>query len=49
METSLPVAWYTDGQKIPQDLHPAEALALVQLGVERLKGLRQEQAAASGS
>ena len=49
METSLPVAWYTDGQKIPQDLHPAKALALVQLGVERLKGLRQEQAVASGS
>lgn len=49
METSLPMAWYTDGQKIPQDLHPAKALALVQLGVERMKDLRQKQAVATGS
>ncbi len=49
METSLPVAWYTDGQKIPEDLHPAKALKLVQLGVERLRNLRQDQSVANGA
>ncbi|MBC7183778.1 MAG: flagellar biosynthesis protein FlhF, partial [Marinobacter sp.] len=37
METGLPVAYYTDGQKIPEDLHHAEAVPLVRLAVERLK------------
>lgn len=37
METGLPVAYYTDGQKIPDDLHHADAVKLVREGVERLK------------
>jgi len=45
METGLPVAYYTDGQKIPGDLHHAEAVPLVRLGVERLKMLQQQAAA----
>ncbi|WP_298448018.1 flagellar biosynthesis protein FlhF [uncultured Marinobacter sp.] len=44
METGLPVAYYTDGQKIPGDLHHAEAVPLVRLGVERLKMLQQQMA-----
>lgn len=49
METGLPVAYYTDGQRIPQDLHHAEAIPLVRLGVERLKALQREQAMAEGA
>ncbi|HTN33853.1 MAG TPA: flagellar biosynthesis protein FlhF [Marinobacter sp.] len=49
METGLPVAYYTDGQKIPEDLHFAEAITLVRLAVERLKKLRQQQIAAEGA
>lgn len=49
METSLPVAWYTDGQKIPEDLHRAEAIPLVRLGVERLKAVQSAQAVAEGA
>ena len=45
METGLPVAYYTDGQKIPGDLHHAEAVPLVRLAVERLKTLQQQAAA----
>ncbi|MGO1503101.1 MAG: flagellar biosynthesis protein FlhF [Marinobacter sp.] len=45
METGLPVAYYTDGQKIPGDLHHAEAVPLVRLAVERLKTLQQQTAA----
>lgn len=45
METGLPVAYYTDGQKIPGDLHHAEAVPLVRLAAERLK-LLQRQASA---
>jgi len=45
METGLPVAYYTDGQKIPGDLHHAEAVPLVRLAVERLKMLQQQAAA----
>jgi len=48
METGLPVAYYTDGQKIPDDVHHAEAGPLVRLAVERLKTLRQ-QAVAEGA
>lgn len=48
METGLPVAYYTDGQKIPEDLHHAEAIPLVRLAVERLKSL-QQQAVAEGA
>ena len=44
METGLPVAYYTDGQKIPGDLHHAEAVPLVRLAVERLKTLQQQAA-----
>ena len=46
METGLPVAYYTDGQKIPEDLHHAESIPLVRLAVERLKKLQQQQAVA---
>ncbi len=49
METGLPVAYYTDGQKIPEDLHHAEAAPLVRLGVERLKSIQQEQSVAEGA
>ena len=49
METSLPVAYFTDGQKIPEDLHHAEAIPLVRLAVERLKTLQQQQAVAEGA
>ena len=49
METGLPVAWYTDGQKIPEDLHRAEAIPLVRMGVERLKAQQHSQAAAEGA
>ena len=49
METGLPVAYYTDGQKIPEDLHHAEAVPLVRLAVERLKALQQQQAVAEGA
>ena len=46
VETRLPVAYYTDGQKIPQDVHPAQAVPLVRLGMERLRALQSQQAEA---
>ncbi|SDX08884.1 flagellar biosynthesis protein FlhF [Marinobacter mobilis] len=49
METGLPVAYYTDGQKIPDDLHHAEAAPLVRKGVERLKELKASQSMAEGA
>jgi len=49
METGLPVAWYTDGQKIPEDLHCAQAVPLVRLGVERLRAMQHSQAVAEGA
>ncbi|MBU2955262.1 flagellar biosynthesis protein FlhF [Marinobacter sp. F3R08] len=49
METGLPVAYYTDGQKIPEDLHHAEPVPLVRLAVDRLKAFQQEQAVAEGA
>lgn len=49
METGLPLAYYTDGQKIPQDLHHAEAVPLVRLAVERLKMVQNELAQAEGA
>ncbi|MCK7543437.1 flagellar biosynthesis protein FlhF [Marinobacter bryozoorum] len=49
LETALPVAWVTDGQKIPQDLHPANAASLVRLGVERLRDVRKQQTMAEGA
>jgi flagellar biosynthesis protein FlhF len=49
METGLPMAYYTDGQKIPEDIHYAEAVPLVRLAVDRLKRLRQQQVAAEGA
>jgi flagellar biosynthesis protein FlhF len=49
METGLPVAYYTDGQKIPEDLHHAEAVPLVRLAVDRLKTFQQQQAVAEGA
>ncbi len=49
MESGLPVAYYTDGQKIPEDLHHAEAVPLVRLAVERLKAHQQQQAVAEGA
>ena len=44
-----PVAWYTDGQKIPEDLQRAEAIPLVRLGVERLKAVQSAQTVAEGA
>lgn len=49
METGLPVAYYTDGQKIPEDLHHAQAVPLVRLAVDRLRALQQQQAVAEGA
>lgn len=49
METGLPVAYYTNGQKIPEDLHRAEAVPLVRQAVARFKSLRQQQAVAEGA
>ena len=49
METGLPVAYYTDGQKIPEDLHHAQAVPLVRLAVDRLKALQRQQAVAEGA
>jgi flagellar biosynthesis protein FlhF len=46
METGLPVAYYTNGQKIPEDLHRAESVPLVRMAVERLKKLQQHPAVA---
>lgn len=46
METGLPVAYYTNGQKIPEDLHHAESVPLVRMAVERLKKLQQQSAVA---
>lgn len=39
VESRLPVAYYTDGQKIPQDLHRAGAGTLVKLAIRRLHAL----------
>ncbi|MEC7376386.1 MAG: flagellar biosynthesis protein FlhF, partial [Pseudomonadota bacterium] len=49
METGLPVAYYTDGQKIPEDLHHAQSVPLVRLAVDRLRALQQQQAVAEGA
>ncbi|SFM17362.1 flagellar biosynthesis protein FlhF [Marinobacter zhejiangensis] len=49
METGLPVAYYTDGQKIPDDLHHAEAAPLVRKAVERLKQVRASEYVAEGA
>jgi flagellar biosynthesis protein FlhF len=46
METGLPVAYYTNGQKIPEDLHRAESATLVRMAVERLKKLQSQPAVA---
>jgi flagellar biosynthesis protein FlhF len=46
METGLSVAYYTNGQKIPEDLHHAESVPLVRMAVERLKKLKQQLAVA---
>jgi flagellar biosynthesis protein FlhF len=46
METGLPVAYYTNGQKIPEDLHRAESVPLVRMAVERLKKLQKQPAVA---
>jgi flagellar biosynthesis protein FlhF len=46
METGLPVAYYTNGQKIPEDLHRAESVPLVRMAVERLKKLQKQPAIA---
>ncbi|GAA3559396.1 flagellar biosynthesis protein FlhF [Marinobacter xestospongiae] len=49
METGLPVAYYTDGQKIPDDLHHAEPATLVRQGVERLKQVQRDAVVAEGA
>lgn len=48
METRLPVIYYTDGQKIPEDIHHARPGPLVKLGVERLREVRNAESAAVG-
>ncbi|WP_097460341.1 flagellar biosynthesis protein FlhF [Mangrovitalea sediminis] len=47
METRLPVAYYTDGQKIPQDLHQARSVPLVRLAIERLRAQHEQAAVAN--
>ncbi|MGP4844922.1 flagellar biosynthesis protein FlhF [Marinobacter sp. 1Y8] len=49
METGLRVAYFTDGQKIPEDIHPAQAVSLIRLGVERLREARELAPAAEGA
>ncbi|WP_166265196.1 flagellar biosynthesis protein FlhF [Marinobacter caseinilyticus] len=49
VETGLPLAYYTDGQKVPQDLHSAESIPLVRLAVEKLKVVQRELALAEGA
>ncbi|MAA63210.1 MAG: flagellar biosynthesis protein FlhF [Alteromonadaceae bacterium] len=49
METGLRVAYFTDGQKIPEDIHSAQAVSLVKLGVERLREARELAPAAEGA
>ncbi|MBS3803695.1 MAG: flagellar biosynthesis protein FlhF, partial [Oleiphilaceae bacterium] len=49
MEAGLPVAYYTDGQRIPRDLHRAEAVPLIRLAVERLKTLQRQESMAKGA
>lgn len=48
MESGLSVVYFTDGQKIPDDIHPARANALVKLGLERLKEVRASSAQIAG-
>ena len=48
-ESALPVAWYTDGQKVPEDLHSAEGTSLVRLGLERMRRLGEAQKVAAGA
>ncbi|WP_111497711.1 MULTISPECIES: flagellar biosynthesis protein FlhF [Marinobacter] len=49
METGLRVAYYTDGQRIPEDIHPAQSAPLVRLGVERLRQMRETSMVAAGA
>lgn len=49
METGLRVAYYTDGQRIPEDIHPAQSAPLVRLGVERLREVRETAMVAAGA
>lgn len=49
METGLRVAYYTDGQRIPEDIHPAQSVPLVRLGVERLREARETAMVAAGA
>jgi flagellar biosynthesis protein FlhF len=37
MNHGLPIAYYSDGQRVPEDLHPARAGALVEKGVEAMR------------
>ncbi|MFE8069521.1 flagellar biosynthesis protein FlhF [Marinobacteraceae bacterium S3BR75-40.1] len=37
VESKLPVAYYTDGQRIPQDLHRAGSASLVKMALKRLQ------------
>lgn len=42
VQSALPVAYYTNGQKIPQDMHRAGPASLVKQAVRRLQALSQE-------
>jgi flagellar biosynthesis protein FlhF len=37
MNQGLPIAYYSDGQRVPEDLHPARAGALIEKGVATLR------------
>lgn len=49
METRLPVAYYTDGQKIPQDLHQARSVPLVRMAIERLRAQQAQAVVNTGA
>ncbi|MDX1589319.1 MAG: flagellar biosynthesis protein FlhF [Oleiphilaceae bacterium] len=42
VQSALPVAYYTDGQRIPQDMHRAGPASLVKQAVRRLQALSQQ-------
>jgi flagellar biosynthesis protein FlhF len=37
MNQGLPIAYYSDGQRVPEDLHPARAGALIEKGVATMR------------
>lgn len=41
MRHRLPLAWFADGQRVPEDLHPARAASLVERAEQLLNGHRE--------